>query len=197
MKFFVCILVSVFGLSVQAQVLGKIKGSGEMTAKYFRLDGSADVRNVKCTVALNLDQTADVVELGFSFYECEQLGGWNDLPVSLKIDGNKLVNSKGIEQGRIYADGTIEFTSLSRSQVTYHDEKYDGFCRLYSMDKKTLNLDTVIKYTFVKTATGYQMNREVSEDRLAYKSRRDYPRCPAVVIPTAVKMTSSLNAGLK
>ncbi|AFY00062.1 hypothetical protein Bdt_0354 [Bdellovibrio bacteriovorus str. Tiberius] len=184
-------------MSAQAQVLGKIKGAGEMTAKYFRLDGSADVRNVKCTVALNLDQTPENVELGFSFYECEQLGGWNDLPVSLKIDGNKLVNSKGIEQGRIYADGTVEFTSLSRSQVTYNDNKYDGFCRLYSFEKKTLNRDTVIKYKFVKTAAGYEMSREVSEDRLAYKSRRDYPRCPAVVIPTAVKMTSSLNAGLK
>nr|BFD65438.1 hypothetical protein HAGR004_04600 [Bdellovibrio sp. HAGR004] len=197
MKYMASILV-VLGFSAsQAQVLGELKGSGSMTASYERLDGSYENMDLKCTVALNYHQSAEKVELDFSFYDCNRLGGWNDLPVSLKVQGGSLVDAQGKEKGRILADGTVEFTAHTDSTVQYQDTQYDFDCRPYSTSRKTLRLDTVTTYSFAKSADGYRFTRKQSQDRVAYKSKKDYARCPAVIIPTKMKSSSSFVATIQ
>lgn len=188
----------VLGFSVShAQVLGELKGAGPMTASYERLDGSYENMDLKCTVALNYHQSAEKVDLDFSFYDCNRLGGWNDLPVSLKVQGGSLVDVQGQEKGRILADGTVEFTAHTYSTVEYQDTKYDFDCRPYSTNRKTLRLDTVTSYSFAKSAEGYHFIRKQSQDRVAYKSKKDFARCPAVIVPTKMKSSSSLTATIR
>lgn len=197
MKHIAFVLV-VLGFSAShAQVLGELKGSGSMTASYERLDGSYENMDLKCTVALNYHQSAEKVELDFSFYDCNRLGGWNDLPVSLKVQGGSLVDAQGKEKGRVLADGTVEFTAHTDSTVQYQDTQYDFDCRPYSTSRKTLRLDTVTTYSFAKSADGYRFTRKQSQDRVAYKSKKDYARCPAVLIPTKMKSSSSFVATIQ
>ncbi|UXR65414.1 hypothetical protein EZJ49_04000 [Bdellovibrio bacteriovorus] len=197
MKYMAFILVAL-GFSIShAQVLGELKGAGPMTASYERLDGSYEYMDLKCTVALNYHQSAEKVDLDFSFYDCNRLGGWNDLPVSLKVQGGSLVDAQGQEKGRILADGTVEFTAHTYSTVQYQDTKYDFNCQPYSTSKKTLRLDKVTSYTFAKVEEGYRFTRKQSEDRMAYKSRKGHARCPAVIIPAKMKSSSSLMATIK
>nr|BFD58207.1 hypothetical protein CKG001_03140 [Bdellovibrio sp. CKG001] len=197
MKYMASILV-VLGFSAsQAQVLGELKGSGSMTASYERLDGSYENMDLKCTVALNYHQSTEKVELDFSFYDCNRLGGWNDLPVSLKVQGGSLVDAQGKEKGRVLADGAVEFTAHTDSTVQYQDTQYDFDCRPYSTSRKTLRLDTVTTYSFAKSADGYRFTRKQSQDRVAYKSKKDYARCPAVIIPTKMKSSSSFVATIQ
>lgn len=197
MNYMAFVLV-VLGFSVsQAQVLGELKGAGPMTASYERLDGTYETMDLKCTVALNYHQSAEKVELDFSFYDCNRLGGWNDLPVSLKVQGGSLVDAQGQEKGRILADGTVEFTANTYSTVHYQDTQYDFDCRPYSTSRKTLRLDTVTSYSFAKSAEGYRFTRKQSQDRVAYKSKRDHSRCPAVVVPFKLKSGSSMTAAIR
>lgn len=197
MNYMAFVLV-VLGFSVsQAQVLGELKGAGPMTASYERLDGTYETMDLKCTVALNYHQSAEKVELDFSFYDCNRLGGWNDLPVSLKVQGGSLVDAQGQEKGRILADGTVDFTANTYSTVHYQDTQYDFDCRPYSTSRKTLRLDTVTSYSFAKSAEGYRFTRKQSQDRVAYKSKRDHSRCPAVVVPFKLKSGSSMTAAIR
>lgn len=197
MKLLVLLFVC-FGVSIsEAQILGKLKGSGRLVANYDRLDGKVESREMSCNVAVNFEHTDSKVEMEYSVFECNPLGGWNDLPVSLKNQNGILMDAQGFEKGRVYADGRVVFAASSYRTMDYYDQKVDGFCRILSSRKKSLRLDTRIEYTFIKEGSGYRMIRKVVEDNWAYTSKRDFPQCPANLVLVKTQMRGEMAVSLK
>ena len=192
------ILLTLFSLSAQAQVLGELKGQGQIQASYATFSGSKDVRTSPCNVAMNIHQKPGSFELEFSVFECPKLDNWNDPYYAYSIVNGQLIDSTGAVKGAVAADGSIQFTEKSMSLTKYYLDTYDATCRLLYSTSKTLALNTVINYSFKQNTDGsWQVHRQTSEDRLAYTTHRDYPTCPAQTIPTKLGSTTDLSVVVK
>lgn len=198
MKKILLVLSFLMSLTAQAQILGELKGDGQIQAAYSRFDGSQDVRKSPCHVAMNIHENDSKFAMDFSYFECSKLSIWNDSPYEYQIVSGKLIDAKGVKKGSVLDDGSLQFTEQSIMKHEYADYEYDFNCRLLSLSQKTLKLVTTNTYTFKKLAENtWHVRRQSSEDRLAWTSKRDYPNCPATTIPTKLKSTSDLAATVK
>lgn len=189
-------LVLLSSMTANAQVLGELKGQGQINASYAGFDGSVTKRSSPCNVAMNIHADAKSVAVEFSVFECSKLDSWNDWPVSYSIVGDKLVDAKGVQKGSVLADGSYQFTEVLESSVSYMDYHYDFDCRMSYIGKKTLTLQNKITYNLKELNGAWILHRTASEDRQAWTSRRDYNRCPAVTIPTKLGSTTDLSVTL-
>ncbi|WP_142694912.1 hypothetical protein [Bdellovibrio sp. NC01] len=190
------VLFVLFSLSANAQVLGELKGQGQINASYANFDGSSTKRSSPCNVAMNIHADAKSVAVEFSVFECSKLTSWNDWPVAYSIVGDKLVDANGVQKGSVLADGSYQFTEVLESSQTYMDYHYDFDCRMSYIGKKTLTLQNKITYNLKEINGSWILHRTASEDRQAWKSRRDYDRCPAVTIPTKLGSSTDLTVTL-
>ncbi|WP_415062155.1 hypothetical protein [Bdellovibrio sp.] len=192
------VLFCLFTLTAKAQVLGELKGEGTIQASYANFDGSKNLRQGTCRVAMNIHQEPSSFNFDFSVYECSFLSPWNDTPLSYKIVDGQLIDSKGQQKGSILADGTIHFSETSYSVEKYTEETYDLDCRRMYVEWKTLKLNNKFDYFFKRNEDGsWNVLRQTSEDRLAWTSRRSVPHCPATMIPVKLGSTIEIKAVVK
>lgn len=198
MKAMFVMLACLFGMAAQAQVLGELKGEGSIQAAYAGFDGSKQVRNGTCKVAMNIHQGATSFALDFSVFECSFLTPWNDAPVSYKIVGDKLVDAQGVQKGSVLVDGAVQFAESASTVQKYRQDTYDFNCRLLYSETKQLTLTSKYDYFFKRNADGsWSVRRQTSEDRLGWKGYRSQPNCPATTIPVKLGSTTDLKVIVK
>ncbi len=191
-------LLCLFTLTAEAQVLGELKGEGSIQASYANFDGSKNIRQGTCHIAMNIQQDASSFNFDFSVYECSFLSPWNDSPLSYKIVDGQLIDNKGQQKGSVLADGTIHFFENTYTIEKYTEETYDIDCRRMYVEWKTLKLNKTFDYFFKRNADGsWNILRQSSEDRLAWTSHRSVPHCPASVIPAKLGSTLEIKAIVK
>jgi hypothetical protein len=193
MKILLALLISFAGSLSFAQVLGELHGDAAMTWNIGRLDGSSESRKVNCHVAMNVLQSSEHFGLNYSLYNCEQYGPWNDPVIDFKIVGSHLVDAAGNIRGEVLPDGSFKFAWKTSQVYSYNSEVRDFTCRVVSWKKKTVSLDSIENFVFKKVdGGGYLIQREASQDQIAWTSHRDSKFCPVSMIPAKTTWTSSM-----
>lgn len=182
MKFFAFLGLTLLAFSAHSQVLGELKGTGTMKASYGSVSGKPTLRTAECKMAFNIVNDGKYAGIEFSVFECGGLGVWNDLMGTFKVEGDKLVNTKGQVVGSIDQAGNFTLNASSRTTEKYSYTEYDASCNIWGVKRATLNLDTTWNYSFTKRADGgYDIIRKSSADKKVWASERQWNRCPAVM----------------
>ena len=166
--------------SAHALVLGEYEGQGtiHVSMKDEKGDISSYVNN--CSFAYNIDLTENSFEIPFNATMCNSgLDSGNDKPIALRRSGQKLFLDQ-TEVGGIEADGTISFdlrVVYEQKLIIYH---IDRNCRPSSIEHKTYQLPSSLKYT-LKPIDGksYSITRVLERDALWNTYVKEWPNCPS------------------
>lgn len=177
--FFRLLILSFFLSTANADenlVLGQFSGDSLMYVS-TRTQGNEIAYSKRCTVSMNISITDQSISMPYSLYQCSGFSAWNEHPVSLGIENNKIYQGEK-PVGQVLPDGTYEFQLEQWSVLQESVPQAGQYCHILHYVEKEFQLKSLIKYRIKKLSeTAYSLNQEWDAEVLQAIYKKDNPAC--------------------